>query len=199
MLGNFRGNLRRNVSLAGMDPADCIDQLVAKHSFEEIAHSANFNGAGGLNIARIRCEDHNAGVGKSILKAFVHFNNFNRASRFSTWLTRISINSALMMLRKKRVRPEISIDVSSDHGSEVFQWEIADRRANPEDLYLRHEINARLQAAISHLPRTYRDVVEIRQQSEGSLKVVAGHVGITLAATKSRMMRAAKVLRNSLS
>jgi hypothetical protein len=64
MLGNFRGNLRRNVSLAGMDPADCIDQLVAKHSFDEIAHSANFNGAGGLDIARIRCEDHNAGVGK---------------------------------------------------------------------------------------------------------------------------------------
>jgi len=144
-------------------------------------------------------EDAEDVLQESILKAFVHFKNFNRASAFSTWLTRISINSALMMLRKKRVRPEISIDASSDHGNEAFQWVIADRRANPEDLYLRHEINARLQAAISHLPRTYRDVVEIRQQSEGSLKAVAEHVGITLAATKSRMMRATKVLRNSLS
>jgi RNA polymerase sigma-70 factor (ECF subfamily) len=135
----------------------------------------------------------------SILKAFVHFKNFNRDSAFSTWLRRISINSALMMLRRKRVRPEVSIDVPSDHGNEVFQWEIADRRANPEDLYLGHERSAHLQAAISRLPKTYRDLVEIRQQSDGSLKEIAEHVGITVEATKSRMMRATKALRSSLS
>jgi RNA polymerase sigma-70 factor (ECF subfamily) len=124
--------------------------------------------------------------------------NFNRASTFATWLTRISINSSLMMFRRKRVRQEISIDEPCDHGNEISQWTIADRRPNPEDLCFRHEINARLQAAISRLPKNYRDLVEIRQQSEASLKEIAEHVGITVAATKSRMMRATNLLRNSV-
>lgn len=136
---------------------------------------------------------------ESILKAFVHVKDFNRASTFSTWLTRISINSALMMLRRKRVRPEISIDVSSEFGSEAFQWEIADGRAGPEDLCIQHESYARLQEAISRLPRPYRIVVEFRQQSDGSLKKISEHAGITIAATKSRLTRATKALRSSLS
>src|ERR1700684_1853825 len=71
-------------------------------------------------------EDAEDAFQESILKAFIHFGNFNRASSFSTWLTRISINSALMILRKRRVRPEVSIDEPID-GSTTLQWEIADR------------------------------------------------------------------------
>jgi RNA polymerase sigma factor (sigma-70 family) len=144
-------------------------------------------------------EDAEDVLQESILKAFVHFNNFNIASKFSTWLTRISINSALMMLRRRRSRSEISIDVPIDLGNEAFQWEIADRRASPEDLYLRHESKAHLQVAISRLPPVYRDLIEIRQQSEGSLKDVAEYAGLTVSATKSRMLRATRALRNSLS
>lgn len=43
----------------------------------------------------------------AFLLAFVHINDFDGRSRFSTWLTRIAINSALMILRKKRSSPEI--------------------------------------------------------------------------------------------
>jgi len=104
-----------------------------------------------------------------------------------------------MMLRRKRVRPEISLDVPSDQGNEVFRWEIADRCAGPETLCIRQEDHARLQEAISHLPTNYRHVFEVHWHSDGSLKDIAEHVGITVAATKSRIMRATKVLRDSLS
>jgi RNA polymerase sigma-70 factor (ECF subfamily) len=103
---------------------------------------------------------------ESILKAFVHIKDFNRASTFSTWLTRISINSALMMLRRKRVRPEMPVDVSNEFGSEAFQWEIADGRAGPEDLCIQHESYARLQEVNFPSPRPYRIVVELRQHSD---------------------------------
>jgi DNA-directed RNA polymerase specialized sigma24 family protein len=45
---------------------------------------------------------------ESLLKAFTHLNTFDEKSKFSTWLTRIAINSALMILRKRRSHPESS-------------------------------------------------------------------------------------------
>jgi RNA polymerase sigma-70 factor (ECF subfamily) len=143
-------------------------------------------------------EDAEDVLQESILKAFVHLRSFNRASTFSTWLTRISINSALMMLRRKRIRPQVSIEVPSDVGNESLRWEIPDKCANQEDLYIQHENRARLKAAISHLPRTYRDIIAFRQESEGSLKEIAAHAGISIGAAKSRVLRATRELRKSL-
>ena len=47
-------------------------------------------------------EDAEDGLQESLLKAFIHLNRFDGRSKFSTWLTRIAINSALMIVRKKR-------------------------------------------------------------------------------------------------
>jgi RNA polymerase sigma-70 factor, ECF subfamily len=135
---------------------------------------------------------------ESILKAFVHLGNFNRASSFSTWLTRISMNSALMMLRRKRVRPEVSTDGSVDQNAKPFLWELADRRPSPEEQLIKSESQKRLQLAISRLPTSYRTVVEIRHRSDASLKEIAEETGITVAATKSRLLRGRNALRKSL-
>jgi RNA polymerase sigma factor (sigma-70 family) len=142
-------------------------------------------------------EDAEDAFQEAILNAFVHFGNFNRASSFSTWLTRISINSALMILRKRRVRPESLVDEPID-GSTTLQREIADRRPNPEQYYIQSESHRRLHSAISNLPTIYRRVFEIRLRSEGSMKEIAEEAGITIAATKSRLQRASKALRRSI-
>jgi RNA polymerase sigma-70 factor, ECF subfamily len=142
-------------------------------------------------------EDAEDAFQEAILNAFVHFGNFNRASSFATWFTRISINSALMILRKRRARPESLIDEPMD-GSTTLQWEIADRRPNPEQYYIQSESHRRLQSAISNLPTIYRRVFEIRLRSEGSMKEIAEEAGITIAATKSRLQRARKALHRSI-
>jgi RNA polymerase sigma factor (sigma-70 family) len=151
-----------------------------------------------LNKITKNREDAEDAFQESILKAFVHFGDFNRASAFATWFTRIGINSALTILRRKRARPEISTDASIDESVKQFQWEIADRLPNPEDHYLQLEKHRRLQTAISKLPKGYRHVVESRQQSETSIKEIAKEAGITVAATKSRLLRARKTLRGSM-
>ena len=142
-------------------------------------------------------EDAEDAFQEAILNAFVHFGNFNRASSFSTWFTRISINSALMILRKRRVRPESLIDEPID-GSTTLQREIADRRPNPEQYYIQRENRRRLQSAISKLPTVYRSVFEIRLRSDGSMKEIAEEAGITIAATKSRLLRARKALHSAI-
>jgi len=143
-------------------------------------------------------EDAEDALQESRLKAFVHFGDFNRASTFATWFTRIGVNSALMILRRKRARPEISTDALVDESAKQFQWEIADRRLNPEDHYIELEKHRRLQSAISKLPKGYRHLVERRQRSEASIKEIAKEAGITVAATKSRLLRARETLRSSL-
>ena len=140
-------------------------------------------------------EDAEDAFQEAILSAFVHFGNFNRASSFSTWLTRISINSALMILRKRRVRPESLIDEPID-GSTTLQSEIADRRPNPEQYYIQGENRRRLQSAISKLPSVYRRVCEIRLRAGGSMKEIAEEADLTIAATKSRLLRARKALHS---
>jgi RNA polymerase sigma-70 factor (ECF subfamily) len=142
-------------------------------------------------------EDAEDAFQEAILNAFVHFGDFNRASSFSTWLTRISINSALMILRKRRVRPESLID-EPINGTATLQWEIADRRPNPEQSYIQRENRRRLQLAISKLPSVYRGVFEIRLRADGSMKEIAEEAGLTIAATKSRLLRARKALHSSI-
>jgi RNA polymerase sigma-70 factor (ECF subfamily) len=131
------------------------------------------------------------------LKAYRHLNTFDGRSKFSTWLTRIAINSALMILRRKRARPETSMEFTD--GESWQHWEIADQTKNVEELYARHEAAQRLRRAICRLQPTLRNVVEIHQSNDSSVKETAELAGISVAATKSRLLRARKILHRALS
>jgi RNA polymerase sigma-70 factor (ECF subfamily) len=130
------------------------------------------------------------------MKAYVHLKTFDGRAKFSTWLTRIAINSALMTLRKRRSHPETPMEIND--GETWQQWEIADQTKDVEELYARHETVERLRRAIGRLQPILRSVVEIHQSNEGSVKELAELAGISVAATKSRLLRARTILRRAL-
>jgi RNA polymerase sigma-70 factor (ECF subfamily) len=141
-------------------------------------------------------EDAEDVVQDAWLRAYVHLNSFDGRSKFSTWLTRIAINSALGILRRKRARPETSMEITD---GETWQpWEIADETKNIEDLYARQQRGERLRRAIRRLQPTLRNVVEIHQSNDRSVKEIADLAGISVAATKSRLLRARRILRKTL-
>ena len=78
------------------------------------------------------------------------------------------------------------------------QWEISDQTTDGEELYARHETVERLRRAIGRLQPILRSVVEIHQSNEGSVKELAELAGISVAATKSRLLRARTILRRAL-
>jgi RNA polymerase sigma-70 factor (ECF subfamily) len=129
------------------------------------------------------------------MKAYLHLNTFDGRAQFATWLTRIAINSSLMILRRKRARPETSMEIAE--GDTWQHWEIADQTKNVEELYARYERVERLKRAICRLQPTLRNMVEIQQSNDRSLKEVAELAGISVAATKSRLLRARKILRKT--
>jgi len=134
----------------------------------------------------------------SLLKAFSHLNGFQQKSSFATWLTRIAINSALMILRKKRVCVEVSIDGSDDPDDKYERWEARSLTEDPESLFARSEREELLRNAILRLPPVCREVVELRQAKDYSAREIAQALGISVAAVKSRLSRARLTLRAAL-
>jgi RNA polymerase sigma-70 factor (ECF subfamily) len=136
---------------------------------------------------------------ETLLKAFVRIKTFEGRSRVSTWLTRIAINSALMALRKRRAPcSEIAIDSSCNDDHNGIQFQLQDARDNPEQLYWKNEKTASLDAAIARLHPNLRIVIELQREHEYSGEELAQSLGISLAAVKSRLLRARTALRESL-
>ena len=143
-------------------------------------------------------EDAEDVVQESLLRAFMHFNSFQGRCNVSTWLTRIAINSALMMLRKRRVRLEVSV-VNLDATSGSWEpWEVPDLSPSPERLCVGRETASLVQDAIHRLPWRYRAAVELYQTGDCSIREIAQTLGITVAAAKSRLSRARDTLRVTL-
>jgi RNA polymerase sigma-70 factor (ECF subfamily) len=142
-------------------------------------------------------EDAEDTVQDSFLKAYLHLERFEGRSSFSSWLTRIAINSALMIVRKKRPG-EISIDrIDRDSGTRE-EWELLDFKEDPELTCMRTEREEMLQRAILRLRPSLRSVIELQQSQDYSTKELAQILGISVPAAKSRLLRAKLALRTSL-
>ena len=134
----------------------------------------------------------------SLLSAFSHLKNFQERSSFSTWLTRIAINSALMILRKRRNCFEFSLDGTDDPSGNGERWEIPSLAEDPESSYFRRERETLLREAILRLPPRCRQVVELWQARGYSMREIAQALGISVAAVKSSLSRAKLTLRAEL-
>jgi RNA polymerase sigma factor (sigma-70 family) len=142
-------------------------------------------------------EDAEDALQDSFLRAFVHIADFDGRSSFSTWMTRIAINSALMILRRKRGSLEISIDHTEESDANRTSWDMPDHAPNPEKRYAQHERETILHGAIGTLRPAIRQVIEIQQLQENSMRETAEKIGITVSAAKARLFHAKAALRRA--
>jgi RNA polymerase sigma factor (sigma-70 family) len=127
---------------------------------------------------------------ESLMRAFVNLHTFECRASFSTWLTRIAINTALMLLRKRKGPPISAIDRSLDNFGESEKWELRDHRDNPEQHYARQQRASMLSGAMLRLRPESRRVLELQQAGGLSTKEIAQSLGISEPAVKSRLLRA---------
>ena len=149
-------------------------------------------------IAKNR-EDAEDALQDAALKAFVHLPSFEGRSNFASWLTRIAINSVLLVLRKRRSGTTISMDQMCDESESSRPWEPPDEGETPEAYYARQENDNLLRNAVQRLPCIFRDAIEVQLAQEYSSKQVAEVLGISESAAKSRLMRARRTLQRRLS
>jgi RNA polymerase sigma factor (sigma-70 family) len=139
-------------------------------------------------------QDAEDALQEALMKAFLHLDSFQGKASFSTWLTSIAVNTALMLLRKRRDVVELALDSTGEVGTHNG-WSLQDSRDNPEQCFERQQRADLLQSGILQLPPGHRIVVELKHLRGLSNKEISQCLGISLSATKSRLLRARAALR----
>ena len=143
-------------------------------------------------------EDAEDVLQETFLKAYEHLDGFQGNSRFYTWIVRIGVNEALMKLRKRKSSRTVSLDEEVDTGEEMLVREIAVWEGNPEDQYSKEEFHELLNQALDSLKPVFREVFTLRDIAELSTEETAERLNISIAAVKSRLLRARLQLREKL-
>ncbi|MEZ5288758.1 MAG: sigma-70 family RNA polymerase sigma factor [Vicinamibacterales bacterium] len=142
-------------------------------------------------------EDARDAVQEAFMNAFRSIDRFEGGSLLSTWLHRIVVNVSLMKLRRRKRKPEESLDhllpAFKDDGHFVDRF---DSGSEPADQILaREEEQAAVRAAIDELPDHYRTILLLRDIEGIGTNDVAADLGISPNAVKLRLHRARQALR----
>jgi RNA polymerase sigma-70 factor (ECF subfamily) len=193
---------RGNVSRVDPGAEDAALVVAAQsgdgHAFEILVerHERNiFSMAQRLTRNREDAEDV---VQQSFQKAFINLQKFEGHSLFSTWLTRIAINEALMLLRRKRGSHEVPIEESSTKTESALPLDFLESAPNPEDSCLDREQEQILSAAWNKLRPGIRKAIELRELGELSTGETALVMGLSVAAVKGRVFHGRRKLRETL-
>jgi RNA polymerase sigma-70 factor, ECF subfamily len=135
-------------------------------------------------------EDAEDALQDTFLRAYVALHTFEERSSFYTWITRIAINSALMILRKRRLRPEISFDSPGETEEAIPAFEFKDTGPSPEHICLHRQSYACMLRSVWKLQPRLRQVIEMQIINNCSIKEIAQALEISEAAVKSRLSRA---------
>src|SRR5258708_8018262 len=143
-------------------------------------------------------EDAEDVVQQSFQKVFIHLKKFEGESLFSTWLTRIAINEALMLLRRKRGSREVPIEESSTKNESALPLDFPDSGPNPEDSYLQREQERILSAAVNELAPGIRTAIKLRELGELSTGETAQVMGLSVGAVNARVFHGRRKLLQTL-
>lgn len=142
-------------------------------------------------------EDAEDAVQQSFQRAFTSLARFREDSTFSTWVTRIAINEALMLLRQRRIPSSLSQTQNNDVNA-TLELEIADERATPEQALAEEELRSLVVQATSRLRESLRSVVVFRELLGLTNAETARRLGLTVSAVKARTFHARRYLRQDL-
>jgi RNA polymerase sigma-70 factor (ECF subfamily) len=126
----------------------------------------------------------------TFLRVYLALRGFEGRSSFYSWVTRIAVNSALMVLRKRRAHPEVPFDVPVGGADDLLHFEIKDPSPNPEQIYYERQQGIRMLRSIHNLQPKLQETIQIWMASGCSRKEIAQTLGISLASVKSRLNRA---------
>ncbi|MBL8175374.1 MAG: sigma-70 family RNA polymerase sigma factor [Bryobacterales bacterium] len=127
-------------------------------------------------------------------QAWEHVPRFLGESKFSTWISRIVFNQCLMYLRKGKRVSFVALDESPQEESRPF-LQLQSQTPTPEQGLGQKEVVAVVRKEVERLPKLLREPLILRDLQQLPLETVASRLQISVAATKSRLLRARSELR----
>lgn len=144
-------------------------------------------------------EDAEDAVQDAMLSAYRNISSFEGRSLFSTWLTRIVVNAALVKMRRQRSRPELFLQDVSPEEQVSMDAKLVDSRPDPEQIYASIETRLLVEDALKDLSPSTRLAFQLRELHDLSNSEAAEVAGIELGAFKSRISRARSQLAERFS
>ena len=172
-----------------------IEEPAATHTLQREMLSSVFVRYRGALCARAyrilgSREDAEEVVQEAMVHAIEKLSTFEGRSRFSTWLTRIVINEALMRLRKRRRTPHLT-NLDADDPVDILDL-LPSTAPSPEAVASRREIEAQMESEISNLPPRSRETFQLCAVEEWTLGEIAEELGVNTSTAKSQYHRARK-------
>jgi RNA polymerase sigma-70 factor (ECF subfamily) len=176
--------------IAPLDGIVAAAQAGSPAAFGEI-HSI-YSGRLYQTILSITRNPHDAeeALQETFLRAYVAIKTFEGKSKIYTWLTRIAINCALMILRKQRIRTEVLFAPQPDERFETIAFEVKDSAPNPEELCILHQHRRRTLRAIRRLGPRLQAPIRMQIVRGWSIGEISRALHISESAVKSRLYRA---------
>jgi RNA polymerase sigma-70 factor (ECF subfamily) len=142
-------------------------------------------------------EDAEDALQDTFLRTYLALRHFEGRSTVYSWLTRIAINSALMIIRRRRVRGEVFFDSLSDERDGNHPLEVKDTALNPEQMWTQQQRWADVLYAIGRLEPKLQAPIQVLLARECSMREIAQTLDITVAAVKARLHRARRSLSST--
>jgi RNA polymerase sigma-70 factor, ECF subfamily len=139
-------------------------------------------------------EDAEDALQDTFLRAHLALHTFKGGSSIYSWLTRIAINSALTILRKRRARPELSFDSQPDDLCGPVSFEVKDSALNPEEAYDLRQRQLQTLQAIHLLEPRLQAPIRMQLVHGRSLREISRALSISEATVKARLYRARRRL-----
>jgi RNA polymerase sigma-70 factor (ECF subfamily) len=143
-------------------------------------------------------EDAEDALQDGLLSAFRNLKRFEGRSQFSTWLTRIVINAALMRRRSAKARPAVSLDETPREDELPASERFADDGPNPEQVFASTELREIISENLEELSPLLRTAFVLREVQGYSTGEAAKKLGVTENTLKARLWRARHQLAERL-
>jgi len=134
---------------------------------------------------------------KSFIQVFKKIERFRRDSSLDTWLHRITVNYALMMLRAQKKQQTTSLEGFTQHYNEYGERTTFTNNSgnNLESFFEQQETQMSINEFIRSLPEKYCNVILLRDIQELSTKDTAEILAISEAAVKTQLHRGRLLLK----
>ncbi len=143
-------------------------------------------------------EDAEDALQDGLLSAYRNLKRFEGRSQFSTWLTRIVINAALMRRRSAKARPAVSLDETPREDELPASERFADNGPSPEQVAASTELREIISENLDELSPLLRTAFVLRDVQGYSTGEAAKKLGVTENTLKARLWRARHQLAERL-
>ena len=128
---------------------------------------------------------------EAFIKAWRSLGSFRGECAFSTWLFRITVNTARDMLRSAARRPTVSLSHETDDDEGIAEWDVPVTSGDtvPEDAVEKKELILSVRRAVESLPQEQRQVVVMRDLHGLSYGEISERLGVEMGTVKSRLNR----------